>query len=118
LRFPVSARRYRLPVSFGASVSDGKNPVPNSIGQISGGPEAQPTSHDCRELSVSAGFVSSGVSCLWRRISVAPSPHPKIPFLADVVQHMLCHRARRPLEIKIAQMRDLVFYGCRAVSRD
>jgi hypothetical protein len=27
-----------------------------------------------------------GVSCLWRRISVALSPHPKIPFLADKPQ--------------------------------
>jgi hypothetical protein len=41
LRFPVSARRYRLQVSFGAPVSGGKNPVPNSIWQISGEPEAQ-----------------------------------------------------------------------------
>jgi hypothetical protein len=30
LRFPVSARRYRLQVRFSGSVSAGKNPVPNS----------------------------------------------------------------------------------------
>ena len=30
LRFPVSARRYRLKSLFGASVSGDKNPVPNS----------------------------------------------------------------------------------------
>ena len=30
LRFPVSARRHRLQAPFGAPVSEGKNPVPNS----------------------------------------------------------------------------------------
>ena len=30
LRFPVSARRHRLQAPFGAPVSGGKNPVPNS----------------------------------------------------------------------------------------
>jgi hypothetical protein len=33
LRFPVSARRYRLQVPFIGSVSGGKNPVPNSAWQ-------------------------------------------------------------------------------------
>jgi hypothetical protein len=36
-RFPVSARRYRLRVPFGTSVSGGKNPVPNSTRQESAG---------------------------------------------------------------------------------
>jgi hypothetical protein len=31
-------------------------------------------------------LVSARVWCLWRSISVAPSPHPKIPFLADKAQ--------------------------------
>src|SRR5215468_865665 len=31
LRVPVSAPRYRLQVPFGASVSNGKNPVPNLL---------------------------------------------------------------------------------------
>src|SRR6516162_1521862 len=30
LRFPVSAQRYRLQVPFSASVSGGRNPVPDS----------------------------------------------------------------------------------------
>ena len=30
LRFPVSARRHRLRAPFGAPVSGGQNPVPNS----------------------------------------------------------------------------------------
>ena len=37
LRFPVSARRHRLQAPFGAPVSGGKNPVPNSTSQESAG---------------------------------------------------------------------------------
>src|SRR6516225_11526479 len=70
LRFPVSAQRHRLQVPFGASVSGGKNPVPNSTSQESAG----------------GGVVSPGSYC-WSRNGFAYSTgvSSKIPFLADKV---------------------------------
>ena len=59
--------------------------------------------------SVSALFVSSGVSCLWRRISVALPLDPKIPFLADVADmRLFCRTGARPRHLATAHMNALV----------
>jgi hypothetical protein len=99
LRFPVSVRRYRLQVAFGAPVSGGENPVPNSnrVGGL----------QECARPAAKADPVSR---CRWRRAARAPCCTPP--------RGWMVFKNTRPCAPRHSRRRRLIHRPQRGLSRD